>query len=497
VRTSTRHWFQLEFADPVTIYAADAMWSWDVLSGTGGVQAPLAGNGGTTPYNIYQYGGTPLVQPAWQEAAGIGLAISGSETGNGWNTLSLTNKDGSALAQIGSASGPAAATDGNSAENTFYNFAGFTPVTTSTFRMVLNKSGTTTQAAGIGVQEWKVYALEPTVKAQTKAITVEAGELAGMAATVFPAVYEPEVAQYDFANNKSLFFESGVPLKWNQTQIDAAAAAPSGEFTIVGTNNTLGFTLTVTVTVTAAQVVVDKTALKAAMDAFEALEPDEALYTEGSWADAAAAYAAAAIVYANADAEQGDVDAAKDALLAAIAALEPKPILYTVSVVAGANGSIDGGDISGQYAAEATINIKAVADAGYEFDKWVVTVAGAVDDEDSAEAILTVPAGAVTVTATFKEIIIDQPGVVTSVRIIAETIALKKESTYTYTVERKNDGEDATGTFEPIWSVSNAAYATVVGDGLTATVTTLNKAGTVTLKCTVNGISHNITLRIA
>jgi len=247
VRNSTRHWFQLEFADPVTIYAADIMYSWDAISGTGGVQIPVAGTGSTL--NIYQFGGTPLVQPPRGSAAGVGLAIT-NETANGWTTLALTNKDGTALQQIGRATGPATQAAGNSAANTVYNFAGFAPVTTTTFRTILNKAGSATQDAGIGIQDWRVYALEPMNKIESISIQAAPGELTTAA---FPAVHKTTMIMFDFATDTDIILpNSDIHLRWTPAQITAAIAGAEGDtFTVVGTNNTLGYTLNVNVTITA------------------------------------------------------------------------------------------------------------------------------------------------------------------------------------------------------------------------------------------------------
>ena len=68
---------------------------------------------------------------------------------------------------------------------------------------------------------------------------------------------------------------------------------------------------------------VDKTGLAAAIAAAEKL--NQAEYTEESWARLAQALANAKTVNAKADATQAEVDAAKDALNAAVAALERKP----------------------------------------------------------------------------------------------------------------------------------------------------------------------------
>lgn len=65
---------------------------------------------------------------------------------------------------------------------------------------------------------------------------------------------------------------------------------------------------------------VSKTALKADMDSTDALDP--ATYTSETWGDVAVARYLAGVVYANAHALQTEVDAAEDALEAAVAALD-------------------------------------------------------------------------------------------------------------------------------------------------------------------------------
>ena len=94
-----------------------------------------------------------------------------------------------------------------------------------------------------------------------------------------------------------------------QDEVDAAAAALTKAAAALETKP--------------APVVVDKTALKQAIDANA--DKNENDYTEASWTDFAKALADAKAVLANADATQDEVNAATTALTAAAAALKVKP----------------------------------------------------------------------------------------------------------------------------------------------------------------------------
>ncbi|MDR1799908.1 MAG: family 43 glycosylhydrolase, partial [Bifidobacteriaceae bacterium] len=99
----------------------------------------------------------------------------------------------------------------------------------------------------------------------------------------------------------------------------------SGQVTGVLPNGQLsayvGSTLKATATVTVTAPLVDKTALEAAIDAAESL--DEAEYTAASWAPVAAALDEAQDVFDNPLATQDEVDQAAQALVDAIAGLQP------------------------------------------------------------------------------------------------------------------------------------------------------------------------------
>ena len=71
------------------------------------------------------------------------------------------------------------------------------------------------------------------------------------------------------------------------------------------------------------------------------------------------------------------------------------PNTYVLSVVSGSG--------SGNYAAGAVVNITAsAAPSGKVFDKWTTTSTGAIANPTSASTTFTMPAGAATVTATYK-----------------------------------------------------------------------------------------------
>jgi len=73
---------------------------------------------------------------------------------------------------------------------------------------------------------------------------------------------------------------------------------------------------------------------------------------------------------------------------------------YPVTFTAGTGGSITNGT-SGSYAAGTVIEISAAPDSGYQFDKWITGSGGSFSNAASASTTFTVPANAVTVTATF------------------------------------------------------------------------------------------------
>ena len=73
---------------------------------------------------------------------------------------------------------------------------------------------------------------------------------------------------------------------------------------------------------------------------------------------------------------------------------DPRPI-YTLSVIAGENGSVNT-DVSGQYREGETITLTATPDEGYQFDQWS-------DGTTENPYVLTIT-GDTTLTATFKVI---------------------------------------------------------------------------------------------
>ena len=74
--------------------------------------------------------------------------------------------------------------------------------------------------------------------------------------------------------------------------------------------------------------------------------------------------------------------------------------IYTVTIMAGAGGSITSGT-SGSYGAGMVISLSASPASGYRFDRWTSSNGGSFGNASSAGTTFTVPANATTVTAVF------------------------------------------------------------------------------------------------
>jgi hypothetical protein len=233
--SASRHWFQLTFPDPVTIYGVDIMWSSD----GGGTNAPNAGTAGNR---------NELLVPAADPAVPMvndALTVPAAN----WTALALKDKSGAAIDDI------PRVTNGTSTNNV-WNFAGFDPVDSQYLLTVLNRPGS---GNGVGINYWRAYVLEPTHSVEDVYVHVTGNELenAVRQAEVFPAAYETAVKKIDFSESKYAYLNHDIALKWTQSQIDAAIAAEAGVETVVtGTNNTLGYSLRVHVVKSAAAPVV-------------------------------------------------------------------------------------------------------------------------------------------------------------------------------------------------------------------------------------------------
>ena len=76
--------------------------------------------------------------------------------------------------------------------------------------------------------------------------------------------------------------------------------------------------------------------------------------------------------------------------------------------------TVNGGTGSGNYIPGSVINIKAdPASSGQEFDKWTTNDGGAFTNANNANTTFTMPANAVTITATYKPAIVKNPAVAT------------------------------------------------------------------------------------
>jgi uncharacterized repeat protein (TIGR02543 family) len=76
---------------------------------------------------------------------------------------------------------------------------------------------------------------------------------------------------------------------------------------------------------------------------------------------------------------------------------------YDLIIEAGTGGTLTTG-VSGFYAENELITIAATPDSGYIFDKWTSSGGGTFTNENSAGTNFTMPSGAVTITATFKQV---------------------------------------------------------------------------------------------
>jgi len=250
--SSVRQFFQLTFADPVTIYAVNVHW----LSDGAGTGAPRVGTSATT-YN-------QIKVPANMAAPvpGVTGGTSGNNTNTtsvadaNWRMLPIFDRNGAAIAnnQIGSIVN-------NPSTTVRWNYAGFTPVETKYVLMHLgpsNSNGGTNN--GIGLNQWQCFALEPLRQIEIINHTMAPGELT---AAEFPAKYNTDMLMIDFstatfaATTNVISYGSGtrftdvkgdITLRWTQSQINAALAGKAGDaFTVAGTNPTLNYTLSVNV----------------------------------------------------------------------------------------------------------------------------------------------------------------------------------------------------------------------------------------------------------
>ena len=81
---------------------------------------------------------------------------------------------------------------------------------------------------------------------------------------------------------------------------------------------------------------------------------------------------------------------------------ETPPQTYSLQVEAGTGGSVSSGS-NGNYGEGTRVSISAVAQAGYQFEKWVAG-SGSFDNAYSAQTTFTMPAGNVKITAQFKAV---------------------------------------------------------------------------------------------
>ena len=80
----------------------------------------------------------------------------------------------------------------------------------------------------------------------------------------------------------------------------------------------------------------------------------------------------------------------------------PEPPTYSLTVSAGAGGTVSGTG-SGDYAAGTAVSVTAVPGSGYHFDGWTVSGAAITGGDTANPAAFDMPAGAVTLTANFAQ----------------------------------------------------------------------------------------------
>jgi hypothetical protein len=161
------------------------------------------------------------------------------------------------------------------------------------------------------------------------------------------------------------------------------------------------------------------------------------------------------------------------------------PVTYTLS--------IDGGTGSGVYEAGTTVTIIAdVPPTGKVFDRWIATGGGSFADANSATTTFTMPAGAVTVTATYKDAPV-VPIPVTAITISGGGSISTKGGTLLLTanIVPANAANKAV-----TWAiVSGSIYATVDANGLF----TARGDGTVVVRATAkdgSGVYGDVTVTI-
>jgi len=252
-RTEWRHWFQLTFADPVTIYAVNVMWAND----GGGTQPPrsmftypwAAGFPTQTGIDLNGFR-VPSVSPPVPMVNGAGDPRPTFPAANWTPLLPLVDRLGNDLPEITNNR------NGVDGANNVWNFAGFLePVTTQFLGMEVNRAGN-----GIGLNQWQAFAMEPVNMLESINITVPFCELA---ASVFPAVHDTKMQMIDFStasfsNTGAITFpdaeyiivDGQIHLRWAPADIAIALAAQVGDtVAVTGLNNTLRYALTVNLTV--------------------------------------------------------------------------------------------------------------------------------------------------------------------------------------------------------------------------------------------------------
>jgi len=486
-RDEARHWFQLTFADPVTIYAANVMWGTD----GGGTQPPrsiidypwAAGfptQAGAT-YNGFR---VPVAFPGVPMANGAGSPRPTFPTtgANAWTPLlPLMDAQGNDIPELTNNR------NGNNAANNAWNFAQFkTPVTVSFLGMEVNRAGN-----GIGLNQWQVFALQPVQNVENLNISVPAGSLT---AAHFPAVFDTKMEMVDWttvtfnangqplwANISTIELDGQVHLRWTAAAVNAALLRNAGEtFTVAGTNPTLGYTLNVNVTL-----MFTLEALNALIATAEALDKEISDYTDASWAALQTALAAAKAVAASAEPTAEAIDAAGVALAAAMAALEAN--VYALTIEAGPGGTIALG-AAGDFAGGARIQITAAPDYGYRFVRWETT-AGEFVDANAAAGTFVMPRGAAAVTAVFERIPLESL-MIDALPLV--TVARGSVNTFSFIIPEGTLGDRI------VWTINNPMFGTLEVDGEDVVVTIGNLPGMLILMATDpdSGLRHAVTLRI-
>ncbi len=143
--------------------------------------------------------------------------------------------------------------------------------------------------------------------------------------------------------------------------------------------------------------------------------------------------------------------------------------------------TVENGTGDGAYLSKEQVSITAdAAPEGMEFDKWISSNGGVFSDENSMSATFTMPAGNVTVTATYKAVTR-----ITGVEVTPSAASVEQGSSCQFTAV-----VSGTGSYDPsiTWSVSgNADSGTIISENGLLAIASQETASSITVKATAVG----------